>query len=656
MVRTISLCMIVKDEEANLARCLNSVRGAVDEIVVVDTGSTDRTRAVAELAGAKVISRKWQDDFSAARNASLELATGDWILFLDADEELAPGSADVLRRVITDECEGYFMKVVNFIGAADNIETVPDLVFRMFRNKPEYRFRGAIHEQIVDVILEKNKQAIFKVAEGIVIRHYGYLQQHIIAKDKINRNLSIITRECANDPDNKTLRYHYGVELYRAERYLEAADELAKVAAAVDSGVVYYPKLLRYIALAYYGAREYELALAAITKGLQLFPDYADLYYYGGIIQLEQQAYAGAWEWFQRAIATPEQPAYYASFAGCRGFRAYYQLGALAEMFGDEEEALRYYILSLRDNAEFALSLKAIVRILNPRKYPEYAMRAIEKICEFCTADAYRLIGMICFAEGAYELALNYFEKIDSSSIEAYTEVLKAICLIQQQRLMEAIRILDKMPPGHPQFPLAQFNKIVGFWLLKNRKKVRSLCDEFLAAGLSADASKVVAMLKDSLYTRRSVPLQVLGKEGIDLVKDIVLRALDRRELALAQGLLARLDKTVQKEYALELSHVFSKYEYWDIALEYAELYLQEHDDSAEAWFHLAEILVQTNQFERGSLCYHRAITIDTRRPQYYVKLIKLYQAMRRKLLGDAAQQFPQMPIFKQLLEEAPQE
>lgn len=281
MVRTISLCMIVKDEEANLARCLNSVRGAVDEIVVVDTGSTDRTRAVAELAGAKVISRKWQDDFSAARNASLELATGDWILFLDADEELAPGSADVLRRVITDECEGYFMKVVNFIGAADNIETVPDLVFRMFRNKPEYRFRGAIHEQIVDVILEKNKQAIFKVAEGIVIRHYGYLQQHIIAKDKINRNLSIITRECANDPDNKTLRYHYGVELYRAERYLEAADELAKVAAAVDSGVVYYPKLLRYIALAYYGAREYELALAAITKGLQLFPDYADLYYYG---------------------------------------------------------------------------------------------------------------------------------------------------------------------------------------------------------------------------------------------------------------------------------------------------------------------------------------------------------------------------------------
>ena len=269
MNQKISLCMIVKNEEVNLARCLRSVQGAVDEIIIVDTGSVDQTKLVAEKAGAKVVSLEWQDNFSIARNASLELATGDWVLFLDADEELASGSGEALRRIAEDKQEGYFIKIINLIGAPGSVETSPDLVFRLFRNHPQYRFRGAIHEQIVDVILEKNKQATFQVAEGVCIRHYGYLNQQISEKDKKNRNLSIIKKELEKEPDNKTLRYHYGVELYRAERFAEAAEELTKTANAVEPSAIYYPKLLRYIVLAHYDAKKYDLALEAIALGLR---------------------------------------------------------------------------------------------------------------------------------------------------------------------------------------------------------------------------------------------------------------------------------------------------------------------------------------------------------------------------------------------------
>ena len=93
----ITLCLIARDEEAMLPACLESVRGAVDEIVLVDTGSRDRTVEIARAAGAKVVEQAWRDDFSAPRNEALRLATGQWVLQLDADERLAPGAGERLR-------------------------------------------------------------------------------------------------------------------------------------------------------------------------------------------------------------------------------------------------------------------------------------------------------------------------------------------------------------------------------------------------------------------------------------------------------------------------------------------------------------------------------------------------------------------------------
>ncbi|HWR09084.1 glycosyltransferase [Sporomusa sp.] len=653
MSNKISLCMIVKNEEINLARCLQSVAGAVDEIIIVDTGSSDQTIRVAEQAGAQVVSHIWQDDFSAARNVSLELATGDWILFLDADETLEPGTAQGLRQVAAADNEGYFIKIINLIGMEGSIETCPDLVFRMFRNKPEYRFRGTIHEQIVDVILEKNRQATFQIAENVVLRHYGYLNQQVIEKDKKNRNLSIIKKQIESDPNNHSLRYHYGVELYRIDNFSEAAEELTKAANNTDPGTIYYPKLLRYIALAHYSARQYDRALEAIALGLEFFPNYADLYYYGGLVQLELKNYAGAYECFQNALAMPEQPAYYAPFNGSRGFRAYYQIARLAEAFGNEEEALRYYILSLQDNAGFTITLSAIVRILNPHSDPEYTRQAMEKLCDFCTPDAKRLIGTVYFTEGAYRLALDYFEKIDPAAIDDYTSMLKAICLIQQKRILEALHLLDAIPLNHPQYPLARMNEILCFWLNKNRTKVRKLCEEFLAVGLTADTSAVVTMLKDSLYKRGSAPSAVLGPEGMALVKDIILRALDLQELQLAEGLLAKVATITRTEYALDLARIFAHYKYWDNAKLYTELYLQKQPDNAAAWCQLGEILQQSNQAAEACLCYRRALSLAPQQPQYYVKSIRLYQAMRQELLAEAVLRYPDMPLFRELLEEA---
>lgn len=157
----ISLCMIAKNEEFNIGRCLSSVKGVVDEIIIVDTGSSDETCQIAQSFGAKVQTFNWNDNFSDARNASLELATGDWILVLDADEELAQESKAILREaVLQSDMEGYFIRIENVAGNDSCPETHSDTVFRLFRNRKDYRFRGQFMsksaKQFLRIIVRQN--------------------------------------------------------------------------------------------------------------------------------------------------------------------------------------------------------------------------------------------------------------------------------------------------------------------------------------------------------------------------------------------------------------------------------------------------------------------------------------------------------------------
>jgi len=186
----ISLCMIVRNEEHDLARCLGSIHDCVDELIIVDTGSTDRTPMIAEAMGAKVIRHTWQDDFSAARNAGLERAHGAWILVLDADEVIARKDGPLLRRLVTSSempQAGCVFTTRNYVHEMDlqgwrrNDGRYPEEggtgwigsdKVRLFPNRPDIRFRHAVHE----IVEESLQQAgIPFVHTEIPVHHYGRL-------------------------------------------------------------------------------------------------------------------------------------------------------------------------------------------------------------------------------------------------------------------------------------------------------------------------------------------------------------------------------------------------------------------------------------------------------------------------------------------------
>ncbi len=199
---SLSLCMIIKNEAEALPRCLASVQDQVDEMIVLDTGSTDESGAIARSFGAQVFSYTWADDFSAARNVSLSYAQGDWILVLDADEILVPEALEALRSQLSRPD----LLVINLlrqeVGAA---QSPYSLVSRLFRRHPAIQFSRPYHALIDDSVLALQQQEphwqILTVSD-IVIRHEGYQPGAIAARQKFERAQLAMEQYLATHPDD----------------------------------------------------------------------------------------------------------------------------------------------------------------------------------------------------------------------------------------------------------------------------------------------------------------------------------------------------------------------------------------------------------------------------------------------------------------------
>ncbi|HZP81562.1 MAG TPA: tetratricopeptide repeat protein, partial [Chthonomonadaceae bacterium] len=208
----LSLCMIVKNEERFLRNCLESARDVVDEIVLVDTGSTDATLDIAREYGAKIISHAWNDDFSEARNVSLQHATGDWALWLDADEEIAPGCQQAFREAIEQappHIGGYMVEFHNWLQSTtrqEGSEMAIHHACRLFRRLPGVRFEGRIHEQNLRSLQQMGYT--YQRKEGLILDHFGYAGEVMSLRNKHERFIRMLTREVEECPDESLRHFH----------------------------------------------------------------------------------------------------------------------------------------------------------------------------------------------------------------------------------------------------------------------------------------------------------------------------------------------------------------------------------------------------------------------------------------------------------------
>ncbi len=318
---TISVCMVVKDEEQFLEQCLTAVKPFADEIIIVDTGSTDKTPAIAKKFTDKFFSLPWQNDFSKMRNAALQKATGDWILVVDGDEVFSKeGVLKVPELVKKHFVLGYKLHQRNYTDDPNTSEMVPcgpgegfagytlAKPVRLFQNKRGIWYEGKVHEGVEKSILAK--QGVIEDS-GIILHHYKALKGKSTEEEKRKAYLQLLQQQLIENKDDAKTHYEIGLAYKNLGEFDKAIDSF-KEAARLDE---LYRQPYSNLAEIYLQQRKIPEAVEMLQKNLALKESASD-HYNLGLLYAKQKDDTSASKHLQRAIElSPSDIRFYRTLA-----------------------------------------------------------------------------------------------------------------------------------------------------------------------------------------------------------------------------------------------------------------------------------------------------------------------------------------------------
>ncbi len=361
----VSLTMIVKNEEANLPDCLASVADLADEIIIVDTGSTDRTKEIAARYGACVFDFAWVDSFAAARNESLRHATRDYVLWMDADDRLDDENRDRLRTLLaglTDSTVAFVMKCLCLPDKETNTATAVDHV-RLFRNRPGVTWEFRVHEQVLPSLRRLGADVRWS---DVVIRHVGY-QDLALRRLKLERDLRLLRLESAEKPDHPFVLFNLGSIAQELGQTDEAVTLLQRSLALSQPGNSIVRKLYALLAQCHRRLEQSDLALAACRKGREFYADDVELLFQEGLARRECGDRIGAracWAELLRPRATD----HFASLdTGLCGHKKRHNLAHLALEDGDLAEAEAHWRAALAERPDFEAARQGLQEVESRR-------------------------------------------------------------------------------------------------------------------------------------------------------------------------------------------------------------------------------------------------------------------------------------------------
>ncbi len=301
----LSVCIIAKNEEKMIADCIQSVSNIANEIIVVDTGSNDRTIEIANGLGAIVLQMEWQNDFATARNFSLKNAKYEFILILDADERILDES--VLQRTLETAKSytgGWLLELTSYAFRADGTkDTYITSLLRLIRNRDFIRFKGVIHEQVIESILENN----LKLEETKVrINHLGYALDADAMKKKQQRNLDLLLGVIAKESTNAYYFYQISKtylalgDLNLAEKYMQDC-----LMYALANGTV-RPQALNFGAIIAYQMKNYNLAEQRAFESLKIIPNQSFANYVLGEVAFDLSQHSAAIGYYKKVLLAKE--------------------------------------------------------------------------------------------------------------------------------------------------------------------------------------------------------------------------------------------------------------------------------------------------------------------------------------------------------------
>ena len=449
-----TLCMIVKDEEEMLPRSLEAAGPAVDEIVVVDTGSTDRTIEIAREFGARVIEHPWSGDFAEARNVSLDAANGDWILWLDADEVLVAEDADRLRELTGKVWrEAFFLVETNFTGELGDGNAATHSALRVFRNRPGRRFEGRVHEQIGHALPSTTERI---ESTSIRIEHYGYLGAVRDSREKSRRNIELLERQGAEGDTSPFHYFNLGSE-YLVTGDMEAAlrnFDAAWAGLSTESFQRYgfVPSLANRTVKARRAVGDKAGALRMIEEGLELFPGYTDLVLEQAIIAREEGDHDGAQALLERCLEMGDAPSRYSPMVGSGTYLALCTLADTHRQHGDLAEAERLLTRCLTEHPGYLGAVHPLAQAMLARgAEPREAVAAVESTVAELTPSVRFMLGTALYEASHPTAAEEQFRRVlDRQPDNGPARLALAEALLSQRRYEQAAAVAAGVPEEDP--------------------------------------------------------------------------------------------------------------------------------------------------------------------------------------------------------------
>lgn len=339
----ISFCIITKNEEENLKRCISSIMKLCpdDEIVVADTGSTDGTVTMATELGAKVFNFEWIDDFSAARNFVAEKAGGEIIVMLDSDEELTSIDRESLIQIFHKNSDTVGrIEIHNLINSGDENTAGVEWISRVY-SPAGYHYTGKVHEQIACIGSDRSPDDKNVIDISIKANHYGYALSPEEKSKKADRNIVLLLKELNEEKaeDKKPyIYYQLGKSFYFKGDYEKASEHFSKALEYdLDPRLEYVIDCVVSYGYALLNSGRVEEAMM-LTGGYDTFKGDADFLFVLGLVLMNNAAFDDAVSVFEQATHINN-----AKVDGVNSYKALYNIGVILECRGMADEALSYY-------------------------------------------------------------------------------------------------------------------------------------------------------------------------------------------------------------------------------------------------------------------------------------------------------------------------
>ncbi len=441
---TISACMIAKNEEKFLAQCLRSIEAAVDEIILVDTGSTDTTVEIARSFGAKVYHHPWRDNFSEARNHSLRYATGEWILYIDADEELVHEDIPLFHRLIcTNSYNAIYVAIYSEIpdGKSKHYYT------RILRRE-KVHFEGLVHEQ---PIFDGNA-----LRSEIRLNHYGYNLSADKMQEKYVKTEILLKQELNEKPDNIFTLANL-VRTYRNKKDNEMVIEWGEKGLSIPVSKTDIPsqnqrqRISLDLAHALLNTNRLDRAEEISTEALKTYPDFLDNLFQLGNILVRKKDYHEALRYYKRFLFTKEKEHSRKSFNQLivdtynYEHKAYNNIGECYKQLGLINNAEVAYKKALELYDKESLYYTNLAELYISQNRLDDAEDIVNTAIKQGVVDTwiYWLLGKIYEAQSEIDNAVGAFKQSvqeDNKNIPAFISLINL--LIRSDRLIEAEEIL----------------------------------------------------------------------------------------------------------------------------------------------------------------------------------------------------------------------